>query len=94
MGDTREDETAEDLAKQKAQERVIVWTQELLNTQVNETKLRSLMANIHPVGSTTEVLFMLAKMHDIVGDPQGAERLRGFAKDFAPYEASTWKISK
>lgn len=88
----REEEAAEDLAKHKARERVVALTQDFLNTKIDETKTRALSATIRYINSTTEVLFMLARIQEVSGDKEGAERLRVFAKDFAPYEASTWKV--
>lgn len=69
-------------------QRIVALTQDLLNTQVDESKMIQLSKAIGGIESTTEVLFMIAKMHENVEDFEGAERLRAFAKDFAPYEAT------
>lgn len=68
--------------------RIAELTQDLINTQVDESKMKTLAKAMGGIESTTEVLLMIAKMHENVEDLEGAERLRTFAKDFAAFEAT------
>lgn len=68
--------------------RIAELTQDLLNTPIEEPKLKQLTIGLRGIDSTTEVILILAKMHENVEDSPGAERLRAFAKEFAAYEAT------
>lgn len=68
--------------------RIAELTQDLLNTPIEEPKLKQLVIGLQGIDSTTEAILILAKMHENVEDARGAELLRAFAKDFAPYEAT------
>lgn len=77
-------------ANKKEAERLAKLAQDLLSVKVDESRVRSLAANIR-YATLTETLLMLAKVSEVEGDPKGAVLLRGYAKDYANYEATLIK---